>query len=90
MGGDSEGSEKGLQNALHTATWPDGKPLFTPWTAASLMVFFALCAQCMSTLATVKRETNSWKWPLFMFTYMSLLAYGAAVAIHQVGRLFGG
>lgn len=89
MGGDSANGDKGLQESLHSATWPDGRPLFTPWTAASLMVFFALCAQCMSTMATVKRETNSWKWPVFMFTYMSLLAYGAAVLIHQVGRLFG-
>jgi ferrous iron transport protein B len=53
------------------------------------MVFFALCAQCMATLATVRRETNSWKWPAFMFTYMTLLAYIGAVLIHQLGRFFG-
>jgi ferrous iron transport protein B len=78
-----------LPKAMRDATWPDGKPLFTPWTAVGLMVFFALCAQCMATLATVRRETNSWKWPAFMFTYMTLLAYIAAVLVHQLGRLFG-
>jgi ferrous iron transport protein B len=54
------------------------------------MVFFALCAQCMATLATVQRETNSWKWPVFMFCYMTGLAYVAAVLIHQLSRLAGG
>ena len=53
------------------------------------MVFFALCAQCMATLATVRRETNSWKWPAFMFTYMTVLAYVAAIGIYQVGRALG-
>jgi len=53
------------------------------------MVFFALCAQCMATLAAVKRETNSWRWAAFMFGYMTILAYVAAVAIHQVARALG-
>lgn len=90
LGGDVDEKDTSLHKSLSEATWPDGRPLFTPWVAVGLMVFFALCAQCMATLATVKRETNSWKWPLFMFTYMTTLAYIAAVAIHQVGRLFGG
>ena len=85
LGGDSKKDIKGLQHALNTATWPDGRPLMTVWTAVGLMVFFALCAQCMATLATVKRETNSWKWPLFMFSYMTVLAYLAAVAVNQLG-----
>ncbi|MBS1705750.1 MAG: ferrous iron transporter B [Armatimonadetes bacterium] len=87
LGSDAE--EKDLQSALSSSTWPDGRPLFTPWTAVGFMVFFALCCQCMSTLATVRRETNSWKWPLFMFVYMTGLAYVAAVAIHRVSLLFG-
>jgi ferrous iron transport protein B len=89
LGGDVDEHSKDLPKALHDATWPDGKPLFTTWTAVGLMVFFALCAQCMATLATVKRETNSWKWPLFMFTYMTGLAYIAAVGVQQLGRLLG-
>lgn len=87
LGGESTDKDpKALQSAMRTATWPDGSPLMTPWTAVGLMVFFALCCQCMSTLATVKRETNSWKWPVFMFSYMTALAYLAAVLIHQIGK----
>ena len=90
LGGDVEKKSSDLPKALRDATWPDGKPLFTPATAIGLMVFFALCAQCMATLATVKRETNSWKWAAFMFTYMTLLAYIGAVAVQQIAHLFGG
>jgi ferrous iron transport protein B len=91
LGGDAdrEGYSGDLRQSLRQATWPDGRPLFTPWTAVGLMVFFALCAQCMATLATVRRETNSWGWPVFMFTYMTVLAYIGAVLVHQMGRLFG-
>lgn len=90
VGGDSDETSHDLRHALDNATWPDGRQLMTPWTAVGLMAFFALCAQCMGTLATAKRETGSWKWPAFMFTYMSGLAYLAAVGIHQLGKLFGG
>jgi ferrous iron transport protein B len=88
LGGDQEHDSAGLRNAISDAKWPDGKPLMTPWTAVGLMVFFALCAQCMATLATVKRETNSWKWPVFMFCYMTILAYLAAVGINQLSKFF--
>lgn len=77
-----------LRTSMVQATWPDGRPLMTFWTSLSLMVFFALCAQCMATLAAIRRETNSWKWALFSFTYMTTLAYLAAVAVQFVGRLF--
>jgi ferrous iron transport protein B len=89
LGGDVDQESHDLTKALNEATWPDGRPLFTPWTAAGLMAFFALCAQCMATLATVRRETNSWRWPVFMFTYMTLLAYVVAVVLNQIGRAFG-
>lgn len=90
--GDVESKEGDVQlkYAIEKAKWPDGRPLFTHWTAIGLMVFFALCAQCMATLATVKRETNSWKWPLFMFVYMSTLAYIGAVFVNWLGKVFGG
>ncbi len=84
-GGSTDKDPKALQSAMRSATWPDGRPLMTAWTAVGLMVFFALCCQCMSTLATVRRETNSWKWPVFMFSYMTALAYIAAVLIHMIG-----
>jgi ferrous iron transport protein B len=90
LGGDKDRLEHSddLRNSLQHATWPDGRPLFTAWTAVGLMVFFALCAQCMATLATVRRETNSWKWPVFMFSYMTGLAYIGAVVVHQLSLLF--
>jgi ferrous iron transport protein B len=52
--------------------------------ALSIMVFFALCCQCAATLAVIKRETNSWRWPAFTFAYMTLLAYVAALATYQI------
>src|SRR5262249_1774488 len=57
-------------------------------TALSLMVFFALCCQCASTLAVIRREARSWAWPAFTFAYMTALAYVAALLTYQVGRLF--
>ncbi len=70
---------------LREAKWPDGRKLFTLPTSIGLMVFFALCAQCLSTLAVVRRETNSRKWPLFMFTYMTVLAYIGAWLVQWIG-----
>lgn len=55
--------------------------------AVSVMVFFALCCQCASTLAVIRRETNSWAWPAFTFTYMTALAYLGALLAFQTGRL---
>lgn len=52
------------------------------------MVFFALCAQCAATLMVIRRETNSWRWPLFTFTYMTALAYIGALITYQVGMVF--
>ncbi len=88
LGKDVDESSSDLRKQLATATWPDGRLLFNGWTGFGLMVFFALCAQCMATLATVKRETNSWKWAVFMFCYMTALAYIAAVGIHQISKFF--
>jgi ferrous iron transport protein B len=58
--------------------------------ALSLLVFFALCCQCASTLAVIRRETRSWFWPAFTFTYMTVLAYVGALVTFQVGRLIIG
>ncbi|MEI7687953.1 MAG: ferrous iron transporter B, partial [Planctomycetota bacterium] len=65
-----------------------GRKIFSVPVALSVMVFFALCAQCVSTLAVIRRETNSWGWPLFTFVYMTALAYIGALMTFQVGRLF--
>jgi ferrous iron transport protein B len=57
--------------------------------ALSVMVFFALCCQCASTLAVMRRETNSWRWPAFTFAYMTALAYLGALVVYQVGTWIG-
>jgi ferrous iron transport protein B len=82
---DDEASRGLLIEKLHASTWPDGRKVFSLPVALSIMVFFALCCQCGATLVTVKRETHSWKWALFTFTYMTALAYLAALATYQVG-----
>lgn len=78
-----------LRDALRTASGPDGKPAMNGLIALAAMAFFALCSQCASTLAAIRRETHSWFWPLFTFGYMTALAWLVAVAIYQVGSLLG-
>jgi ferrous iron transport protein B len=79
-----------LNRALHEQRWGNDpeRPLFTVPVALSVMVFFALCCQCVSTLVVIKRETNSWRWPIFTFVYMTLLAYGGAFLTYQVASWF--
>lgn len=87
LGSDTDEKSDSLKEQLRAAQWPDGKPVFTLATAFSIMVFFALCAQCASTLMTIQRETNSWRWPLFSFVYMTSLAYlGAWLTYNLVAR----
>jgi ferrous iron transport protein B len=83
--GEDEGSTA-LRDSLHAARWDDtGRPVFDIPVALSIMVFFALCAQCVSTLAIIGRETNSWRWPVFAFVYMTSLAYVGALITYQIG-----
>lgn len=84
---DPEFAETALR--MRAATWPDGRPLFTIPVALSVMVFFALCCQCGATLAVMRRESGSWKWPVFAFVYMTALAYVAAFAVYQAGTAVG-
>lgn len=86
--GEDEGSES-LRATLAAATWPDGRPIYTLAVALSIMVFFALCAQCLSTLVVIKKETGSYRWSLFSFGYMTALAYLGALATYQVGTALG-
>ncbi len=86
-----EGAEgSGLERRLAAARW-DGtnRPVFTLPVALSIMVFFALCAQCGSTLVVIGRETGSWVWPVVTFTYMTVLAWLGGVAIYQFGTWMG-
>ncbi|MCS6925695.1 MAG: ferrous iron transport protein B [Candidatus Binatia bacterium] len=87
--GQDEGSVE-LRAAMRAERWPDGRPVYTPAVALSLMVFFALCCQCGATLATIKRETDSWGYVALTFFYMTSLAYLSALAVYQIGsRLTG-
>jgi ferrous iron transport protein B len=88
------GSDKGstsptLREKIRAEMRADGKPVYTPLVGLSLMIFFALACQCMSTLAAVRRETRSWRWPVVLFVYMSVLAWIASFAVYQGGRALG-
>jgi len=87
---ESENGMLSLQNRLRNVTW-DGtnEPVYNIPVALSIMVFFALCAQCSATLAVIRRETNSWFWPIFSFTYMTILAYLGAMITYHVGMWIG-
>ena len=89
VGKDENEQSETLVSAIRDAKRPDGTPVWTPLTAVTLMVFFVLAMQCMSTVAVVCRETNSWAWTLFMVGYMTTLAYAAAFITYQGGRLLG-
>jgi len=78
-----------LRAALQRARWPDGRRLFTPLVCLSLMVFYVFAMQCMSTVAVVRRETNTWRWPLFQIAYMTGFAWIASFVLYQSGRLLG-
>jgi ferrous iron transport protein B len=88
----SEGGKKDtapLREALRQATWPDGRPLFTPLTCFTLMIYYVFAMQCMSTLAVVRRETGSWKWPAFQLAYMTGTAWLVCLVVYQGGRTLG-
>ncbi len=87
LGADTDEESDSLKSSLASATWEGtDRPLFTLPVALSIMVFFALCAQCVSTLAVIRRETNSYRWPIFTFTYMTILAYVAALLTFQISN----
>jgi ferrous iron transport protein B len=86
---ESEASKNALQQTLRAQTRPDGSPLYTPLLAITLMVFYVFALQCASTVAVVRRETNSWKWPLFQWLYMGVLAWVLALVTYQGGRWLG-
>jgi ferrous iron transport protein B len=83
LGSDVDPSSDALKGAIARAQRADGAPLFTLPIAVSLIVFFALCCQCAATLAVIRRETGSWRWPLLTFGYMTGLAYVAALGAYH-------
>ncbi len=89
LGADVDETSPDLRSGLRNATRPDGSPAIDVPVALSVMVFFALCAQCMSTLAVIQRETASWGWPVFAFVYMTVLAYVGALGTYRLGVWLG-
>ena len=90
VGDDTEDNNRSsLYDSLRRAKRSDGTAIFNTATCASLLVFYILAAQCLSTTAVVRRETGGWKWPLFQIAYMTGLAYLAALIVYQTLRHFG-
>ena len=87
--GDTDEDTATLRRRIRAEVREDGRPVYTPLTGLSLMIFFALACQCMSTLAVVKRETGGYRWPLFLFGYMTALAWVMSFAVYQGGKLLG-
>jgi len=82
--GGKNADKQTLRQKMGAAVKENGQPVYTLATGLSLMIFYVLAMQCMSTLAVVKRETRSWKWPMIQFTYMTLLAYGMSLLAYQI------
>jgi ferrous iron transport protein B len=87
--GDDSANKSSLIDAMRNARRADGSQVWTPLTGLSLILFFLLACQCMSTVAIVRRETNSWRWPVFMVSYMLGLAYVVSLITYQGGHLLG-
>ncbi|HEX7260778.1 MAG TPA: ferrous iron transporter B [Luteolibacter sp.] len=78
-----------LREQLAAASWPDGRPIFTPLSLISLLVFFIYALQCLPTSAVVAREAGSWKWAIGQFIFMTAFAYTASLVVFQFGKLIG-
>jgi ferrous iron transport protein B len=78
-----------LEKTLRNEKRPNGTPVYTALTAVTLMVFYVFALQCVSTVAIVRRETNSWKWPIFQWVYMGVLAWVLAFITIHGGHLLG-
>ena len=83
----SDADDQKLSEKLRSAKWPDGRLIFTLPMVLGLLVFYAWCLQCAATLATIRRETNSWRWPIFAWFYMTGIGYTGALVIYQLGSL---
>lgn len=84
VGEDADENSETLRNKMQSATRTDGSPVYTKATGFSLLVFYLLAMQCMSTLAVVKRETGSWKWPVIQLAYMTAIAYLLSFITYQI------
>jgi ferrous iron transport protein B len=84
-----EAEEASLAGKLRSATWPDGNAIFTLPMVLGLLLFYAWCLQCAATIAVIRRETNSWRWPVFAWAYMTTIGYVGALLIYQIGSAAG-
>lgn len=82
--------EGSLIDRIRQSRWPDGRLVFSLPMALGLMVFYALCLQCVATIAVMRRETNTWRWPLFAWVYMTTLGYVGALLCFQIGSALTG
>ncbi len=89
VGDDVDEGDATLRQRMRAEKRSDGGAVYTPLVGLSLMIFFALACQCMGTLAAVKRETRGYRWPIFLFAYMTVLAWVASFIVYQGGRLLG-
>lgn len=80
-----DADESTLSKRLALATWPDGSPVYTLPMVIGLLIFYACCLQCAATLAVIRRETNSWRWPIFAWVYMTTIGYVGAMLAFQLG-----
>jgi ferrous iron transport protein B len=83
-----EAEEASLAGKLRSATWPDGRQIFTLPMVLGLLLFYAWCLQCAATIAVIRRETNSWRWPIFAWSYMTAIGYSGAFLIYQLGTAY--
>jgi len=81
---DSDENSKTLLDKMRSQTFKSGQPVYTLATGVSLMVFYVYALQCMATVAVVKKETNSWKWPILQLVSMGVIAYLAAWITYQI------
>jgi ferrous iron transport protein B len=79
-----DADEASLTERLRAAAWPDGRPVFTLPMVIGLLIFYACCLQCAATLAVIRRETNTWRWPVFAWVYMTTIGYVGALLAYQL------
>jgi len=86
---DADEENEALRTQIATQRRPDGTKVWTPLVGMSLMIFFALAMQCTSTLAVLSKETRSYRWPAFVFSYMTILAWVGSFTVYQTGLWLG-
>ncbi|MEP4076543.1 ferrous iron transporter B [Haloferula sp.] len=86
---DEDETVSNIRSTLAKETWPDGRPMFTPLTVISLLIFYIYALQCLPTSAVVAREAGSWKWAVGQFFFMTFFAAGASLVVYQVGSMLG-